>query len=214
MLLNTKLDIPKSFYIFVDIENPLTAQALKSTGTFSSSAYTMCKYDKSFLEKYIKGRVKYLPYKKSSNDMNISSPFYMSVVNEFSVEYDAERIREKFYPLYPSRMSAVYAFGDYDTCIRVSRKHDWDLESVRKFKLMEGNLTRVIKVNMEIVSQARSMYLNSIIDEEGKEILWKNYWSGLNYVPLNSQLANYSFGNFRVDDIYEYLIEGSVVLEE
>lgn len=214
MLLNTNLDIPESFYIFVDIENPLTAQALRSTRTFSSSAYTMCKYDKSFLEKYIKGRVKYLPYKRSSNDMNISSPFYTSVVNDFTVEYDAERIREKFYPLYPSRMSAVYAFGDYDTCIRVSRKHNWDLESVRKFKLIKGKLTRVIKVNMEIVSQARSMYLHSMLDEKGKEILWKNYWNGLNYVPINSHLANYSFGNFKVDDIYEYLIEGAVVLEE
>lgn len=214
MLLNTKSDIPESFYIFVDIENPLTAQALRTTRTFSSSAYTMCKHDKSFLEKYIKGRVKYLPYKRSGNDMNISSPFYTSVINEFSVEYDAERIREKFYPLYPSRMSAVYAFGDYDTCIRVSRKHNWDLETVRKFRLVKGNLTRVIKVNMEIVSQARSMYLNSMLDERGKEILWKNYWRGLNYVPVNSYLANYSFGNFKVDDIYEYLIEGSVVLEE
>lgn len=214
MLLNTKSDIPESFYIFVDTENPLTAQALKSTGTFSSSAYTMCRYDKSFLEKYIKGRVKYLPYKRSGNDMNVSSPFYTSVISEFSVEYDAERIREKFYPLYPSRMSAVYAFGDYDTCIKVSRKYDWELESVRKFRLIKGNLTRVIKVNMEIVSKARSMYLNSMLDEKGKEILWKNYWRGLDYVPINSYLANYSFGNFKVDDIYEYLIEGSVVLEE
>ncbi|MBI6872356.1 hypothetical protein [Clostridium aciditolerans] len=214
MLLNTKSDIPESFYIFVDTENPLTAQALRSTGTFSSSAYTMCRHDKSFLEKYIKGRVKYLPYKRSTNDMNISSPFYTSVINEFSVEYDAERIREKFYPLYPSRMSAVYAFGDYDTCIKVSRKYNWELESVKKFKLIQENLTRVIKVNMEVVSQARSMYFNSMLDEKGKEILWKNYWSGLNYVPLNSYLSNYSFGNFKVDDIYEYLIEGSVVLEE
>lgn len=214
MLLNSKKDIPENFYIFVDVDNPITERALRSTKTFSSSAYTMCKYSKSFLEKYIRGKVKYLPYKKCRQDMNTFSPYYMAVVNEFSIEYDAELVREKFYPLYPSRLSAVYAFGDYDTCIKVSKKHNWDLESVRRFKLVNNRLTRVVKVNMEIVSTSRSMNVHSNIDEETKELLWKNYWSGSSYIPINPYLANYSIGNLKVDDIFEYLIEGSLVLED
>jgi hypothetical protein len=214
MLLNTKTDIPEYFYIFVDMDNPLTARAINSTKTFSSSAYTMCKYSKPFLEKYIKGRVKYLPYKKCSQDMNTFSPYYLAVVNEFSIEYDAERVRERFYPLYPSRLSAVYAFGDYDTCIKVSKKHNWDLESVRRFKLINDKFTRVVKANMEIVSTSRSMNLHSTLDEETKELLWKNYWEGLSYIPINPYLANYYIGNLKVDDIFEYLIEGLLVLDE
>lgn len=214
MLLNARKDIPESFYIFVDIDNPVTARALRSTKTFSSSAYTMCKYSKSFLEKYIKGKVRYLPYKKCSQDMNTFSPYYMAIINEFSIEYDAERVREKFYPLYPSRLSAVYAFGDYDTCVKVSKKHNWDLGSVRRFKLIRDKLTRVIKANMEIVSVTRTMNIQSTSDEETKELLWKNYWMGSSYIPINPYLANYSIGNLKVDDIFEYLIEGSLVLEE
>lgn len=214
MLLNTKTDIPEYFYIFVDMENPLTERALKSTGAFSSSAYTMCKHSKSFLEKYTKGKVRYLPYKRCNQDMNTFSPYYLAVVNEYNIEYDAERVREKFYPLYPSRLSAVYAFGDYDTCIKVSKKHNWDLGSVRRFKLIDDELTRVVRVNMEIVSTSRSMNIFSNIDEETKELLWKNYWTGLSYMPINPYLSQYSFGNIWVDDIFEYLIEGSLVIEE
>lgn len=214
MLLNAQESIPQDFYIFVDTDNPITAKVIRTTKTFSSSAYTMCRHSKSFLEKYIKGKVKYLPYKECNQDMKVFSPYYMAVVNEFGIEYDAERIREKFYPLYPSRLSAVYAFGDYDTCVKVSKKHNWDLKSVRKFRLLNDRLTRVIKVNMEIVSATRSMNIHSNLDEKTRELLWKNYWRGLSYIPINPYLANYAIGNIKVDDIFEYLVEGSLVMEE
>lgn len=213
MLLNIKSDIPESFYIFVDHHNFLAQQALNSTKTFSSSAYTKCKHDESFLEKYLSGEVKYLPYKKSNQDLNIFSPYYKSVINDFDVEYDAECFREKYYPLYPSRLSAVYAFGDYKTCVKVSKKHDWDLRTVRKFKLINNKLTRVIRVNMQIVSMARNIYENAIFDKKMKEILWKNYWSGLSYIPTYSFYKNYPPSNLQVEDIFEYLVEGSLVLE-
>ena len=214
MLLNVRENIPKNFYIFVDTDNPITARAMRTTKTFSSSAYTMCRHSKSFLEKYIKGKVRYLPYKECSQDMKVFSPYYMAVVNEFGIEHDAERVREKFYPLYPSRLSAVYAFGDYDTCVKVSKKHNWDLKSVRRFELVNDRSTRVIKVNMEIVSATRSMDIHCNLDEETRELLWKNYWTGSSYVPIGPHLANYPIGTLKVDDIFEYLIEGSLIIDE
>lgn len=213
MLLNIKSDIPESFYIFVDPRNFIAKQALESTKTFSSSAYTKCKYDESFLQKYLRGEVKYLPYKKNKQELDIFSPFYRSVINNFEVEYDAECSREKYYPLYPSRLSAVYAFGDYQTCIKVSKKHNWDLRTVKKFKLVNNKLTRVVRVNMQIVSMARNIYEDAIFDKKMKEMLWKNYWSGVSYVPVYSYYKNYPPSNMKVDDIFEYLVEGSLVLE-
>ena len=214
MLLNVKSEIPKSFYIFVDSHNPLTVQTLRSTRAFSSSAYTKCYYDESFLEKYLKGGVKYLPYKKSNQDLDIFSPYYVSVVNYFDVEYDAECFRQKYYPMYPSRLSAVYAFGDYETCVKVSKIYQWDLKTVRKFKLVNNKLTRVIKVNMEIVSIARDIYKNHMFSKESKELLWENYWRGSSYIPTESYYENYPPSNLKVDEVFEYLIEGSLVLEE
>ena len=90
-------------------------------------------------------------------------------INDYMVEYDAELCRKYHYPQYPSRLSAIFAFGDYETCKEVDRKYDWDLSTVKKFRLNIDNLTRVIKVNMEIVSLMRTAYIRGFFDDETKD---------------------------------------------
>ena len=55
-----------------------------------------------------------------SSDNRSPSPYMLSAINDYRIEYDAEVFREKNYPLYPSRLSALYAFGDLETSKYVS----------------------------------------------------------------------------------------------
>lgn len=55
-----------------------------------------------------------------SSDNRSPSPYMLSAINDYRIEYDAEVFREKNYLLYPSRLSALYAFGDLETSKYVS----------------------------------------------------------------------------------------------
>lgn len=86
------------------------------------------------------------------------SSYCLTAVNDYRIEYDAEIHRKQNHPLYPSRLSSTYAFGDFETCREVSQKYDWNLDAVRQFKLLDCPLNRVAKVNMERVSLGRHAY--------------------------------------------------------
>lgn len=43
-----------------------------------------------------------------------------------------------YYPTFPSRLGALYAFADLDTCVKVSQKYGWNVKEVKKFKLFSG----------------------------------------------------------------------------
>jgi hypothetical protein len=77
------------------------------------------------------------------------SPYFLTAINNYRIEYDAEVHRERFHSIYPSRLSAIYAFADYETCIAVNKKYDWPLSEAHRFRLIEHPLNRVVKVNME-----------------------------------------------------------------
>jgi len=206
---------PETYYIFVSRYDRMAVHNLKFTKTFISAAYTYCTMDKDFLRKYLDGTATYLPYLRANPDLMVPSPYQMTAINDYRVEYDAEYYRLLRFPTYPSRLSAIFAFGDFETCEEVSRKYGWDLSTVRQFKLIRDDLTRITKVNMEVVSLARTAYRHSASDIETIEYIWNHYWSGAGNLQLEiPNIQDFGRQVLASGEIWEYLIEGSLVLVE
>lgn len=213
MLLNKKESIPEKFYIFVNQLNPMTHNNFNITKTFVSAAYAQCSMFDDFSKKYLGGQVNYLPFGLANEqDLKVVSPFHLSAINDYMTEYNAELARKYNFPLYPSRLSATFAFGDYETCQEVSKKYGWSLSEIREFKLTQKNpFVRVIKVNMEIVSLAR--YANKISSNDQQTInkIWNSYWSGEGEIRLDLPDIAGKRQIKSSGEIWEYLIEGAVV---
>jgi len=216
MLLNdTTSLIQNEFYVFIDQYRPMTVLNLKNTKCFISAAYSNCSLDPNFLKKYLEGDVDYFPFIPHEKDLPIISPYCLSAINYYRVEYDAELCRKNYYPKYPSRLSAIFAFGDYETCEKVNKKYDkWDLRTVKKFRLNIDDWTRVIKVNMEIVSYMRLAYIRGFFDDKTKNDIWKNYWNGTGDIDLELPDVESERKIHHSGEIFEYLIEGKLVLIE
>ena len=213
MILNTGENIPDEFYIFVS-PYPTTTWNLNLGKGFSSAGYDNCS-DSDFKTKYLNGTVTYLPFQPSKSDLITISPYCMTAINSYRIEYDAEVCRSRLFPKYPSRLSATYAFGDYESCEKVHAKHGWDLQSIKKFKLVEDELTRVVKVNMEIVSLAKYAYRILPFRAEDIESLWKAYWQGNGTISVELPVVDLSkWKKQNSGEIWEYLIEGWVDLIE
>jgi len=214
MLMNLEEKIPDIFYIFVNQYNPITVHNLNFTKCFTSAAYAYCGSSDDFIKKYLNGTATYLPYKLNEMDLKFLSPYFLSAINDYKIEYDAENYRAQNFPLYPSRFSAIYAFGDYETCELVSQKYNWDISTVKKFKLDKDLLTRVVKVNMEIISLSRLAYKISMVNNETINTIWNNYWSGNGNFQIELPSTNMHHKIYQANDFFEYLIEGKIILQE
>ncbi len=192
----------------------MTAHNLRFTRRFVSAAWTQITYDPEFLAKYIAGTVIYPPFLPGRNDLKVLSPFCLSAINDYRVEYDAERTRQMFFPFLPSRLSAIYAFGNYESCIEVSKRYGWNLATVRRFHLVPNAMARVHKCNMEIVSLARQAYLTSQFNEDSVTSLWRDYWSGKGNLAMNLVDEKLQPRVCQSGELWEYLIEGEMVLAD
>nr|WP_298409905.1 hypothetical protein [uncultured Halomonas sp.] len=210
-LVNIDEEAPDTFYIFVNQFNPITHHNFNLTKSFFSGAADSCS-DAGFLKKYIEGKVRYLPYEPCHNDVLGVSPYFLTAINDYRIEYDAEVYRERHHPLYPSRLSALHAFGNLETCELVSQKYHWPLDTVQKFRLKDWPLTRIAKVNMEHVSLARHAYKVSMLEDIDK--LWAGYWSGFDNIILELPAAGFERKKYDSGVIWEYLIEGIVECTE
>ncbi len=225
--------IPKTFYVFVNLKNNLTRRNFENTGCICSSAFlqvinecdklTLNKYLKGiimgytsfnglttdFTEKYMNGNIDYLPFKLNlDSDINFVSFFHKNITNDYAIEYAAEITRRTFFSKLPSRLSCCYAFGDYESCIEVNRKYGWDLSTVREFELINNQMNRVAKVNMEIVSLARHAERVSSLDELTQQQIWNSYWTGLDGIKVELPTFNDQKDIFDSGLMWEYLIEG------
>ena len=211
MLLNIAEPIPTEFFVFVDKMNLMAQLNLQNTNIFFSGTVFHWN-DSNFIEKYLNGKVDYLPFViNTKKDTKVVSAFENSLTAQYRTEYNAEMHRTNNFPHYPSRLSAVFAFGDFETCKQVSLKHKWDLSSVKRFKLLPNNLNKVAKVNMEIVSLDR--YVTKVLMSDAVTIsqIWNSYWTGLGNVQLELPTVE-GRKLFYSDVIWEYLIEGQVQL--
>ena len=209
--------VPEIFYIFVDPSRIITQHNLQITKQFISAGYGSLGIDSKFDEKYKKGEVDYVPYELKESDLLMLSPYYWSAINDIRIETDAEIVRRERFKFLPSRLSCIYAFGTFEDCEIASERYDWDLNTVKMFKLISNDpYVRIAKVNMEIVSLARDFYKNTSMDWENREYIWIHYWSGNGNIKMAGP-SNEVLGLRKMYDsdlLYEYLIEGALKLIE
>jgi len=205
VFINIKEKIPQEFFVFVNFSNPVAANNYK-VGAYTSAACSTWKNEET-LKKYLNGTLRYLPFEQSERDVHALSPYCLTAINDYRVEYDAELTRTSLFPLYPSRLSATYAFGNLETCKLVSSKYGWDINTVRRFTLLDTPLNRVVKVNMEHVTLARHAY--KVASMGNIEAIWKAYWSGVANIQMEfPDGENFSINTRDSGIIWEYLIEG------
>lgn len=213
-LMNIDEEVPREFFVFINSSNPVTKNNIELTGQFTSSGITEALISKEKLNEYLSGTMQYAPYVPNPIQNYSISLFSLSVTNEYSVEYEAEYIRKAYFPLYPSRFACIYAFGDYETCRKVAKLYNWDINTVKKFKLLYNPLNRVVKVNMEHVSLWRGIKSTyTSFDKKDIDNFWKSYWRGDKEIDVEIPHINLKDKNIiSSGTIYEYLIEGTLKL--
>jgi len=235
---NSSEKIPDTFYIFLSKYNLVSKHNIEKTGCIFSTGFfqAITETDKNFANKYLKGSISsfspnytkienfteqfingtidYLPFTQNKKiNLGLTSLFSNSITSNYRTEYNCELSRKYYFPTYPSRMSSCYAFGDYETCELVSKKHNWDISSVRKFKLLPHSYNKVAKVNMEIISLERYANTISILDTQTQGRIWRSYWNGAGNIKIELPAIN---GRQEIESkvVWEYLVEGILKLDE
>lgn len=205
-------DVSDRFFVFVNESLPTVAQNIQFTRRITSGAaggWT----DPAFIEKYLNNEIDWLPFVQNPTGSPWLSFFSGGLVAAYAVELDAEVCRRQYFPDLPSRLSAVYAFGDYASCERAATLYGWPLGTVRELRLLDHPLTRLAKVNMEIVSLARYAYAVSMLDPSERQALWRSYWSGEHDVAMDLPAAPPGAREVRHSGVlWEYLIDGALEL--
>ncbi len=171
-VLNTGEQAPESFFIFVKADNFLAQRNLEF-GMYTSSAINGCMADETARQPWVTGRADFLP----RGGWPAISPFAATSGEGTSrLGVQLERFRQANFRFLPSRLSAVFAFGDMASCLRAAFTHGWDLTTVREFQLQPLPINRVARVNMEMITHARYMEAagTSIADDR----ICLHYWSG------------------------------------
>ncbi len=200
--MNTNENIPEILYVFqlyddtpigkIYRENFETTKTIKSAGI-----YNLLKDD--YRNKFVNGDIEYVDILNNNFSNRLSKFGFENINNEFEVEL--ERYRMKKYKTYPSRLSCIYAFGDYETCKLVSQIYKWSLDEIKEFKII--NLHSACKVHMEIVSYLKGKMQNFSFEEIEK--YYDKYWKGerIDKISIDNKMLS-------VSPIYEYLIEGEI----
>jgi hypothetical protein len=216
--MNTRENLPEYFYLFVDMDNPITYLNLNTTKCLFSSVIGDLFIPEIF-KSYMDGTIDYLPFVLNPNVARKSMSMYQNTVtSEYRTEYNCEIFRKTYFSLFPSRLSAIYAFGDYESCKKAIEMHHksydyWNIDSIKKFKLEDNPFNRVVKVNMEIVSWERTANRISSLDQNTQKLIWSTYWSGKTGDAFDLPLIN-NREIFKIETLWEYLIEGRIKLVE
>jgi hypothetical protein len=207
------LTVPEWVYVFVNPQSPMAVMNLRITGRYVSSALADVEIDPQFAAAYRDGTADFLPFVPNpSVSTSVISPFVAGVISDYRVEIDAELFRRRHFPQAPSRLTGVFALDDYATCQTVSATHNWNLGQVQRFK--PQNVLRAARVNMDIVSLARTAYLRSAVDVALVEHLWTAYWSGADHCEVDLPSVDAMTRQIcRVGVTWEWLIDG-VLLHE
>lgn len=214
-LINKNESAPKEFYIFLDFGDNIYDYVNQHNYCLSGvmiSAALKRYLGEGNLTNYENGEIDYLPFVRTDMpNMFIPSAFILKTINEYNLEHNLEWYRRNNLKKYPSRFSSIFAFGDYESCKEVSKRHGWNLSSVKKFRLYEGlgelkKYVRIGKFNMEIISMLRGTPVMCFPIEDQEE-LYKKYWTG-----EGNTIIDFMGERIESGGIYEYLIEG--MLEE
>lgn len=191
-------EYPSRLYVFVDRSNFVTANNIAVTGVFTSADPLLLGRDN-------------LPFVPNPEFGGGLTPFLSRTISEYRVEYDAELARRRHAPDAPSRLTAVYAFGDEESCRVAVGRHGWDPSEVQVFTLVPGTALRVRRVNMEIVSLARAVYHRAAWSHDDIDALWRAYWQGAEDFAVEMPTPR-GHESKRSGCLWEYLIEGAIRL--
>lgn len=205
--------IPNEFFLFANRNRFGRPVPTVKSGSYLSAAYAACEVDESFAVKYRNGTANYLPYLSQESDLPTVPEHVLSVDTGFRVEYDAEATRREFFPFAPSRVSALFAFGDEETCKRAHDYFAWDIKHVVRAKLQRGENVRVWRVNMEIISILREVYAATRSVGRYSET-WKSYWAGEGNITIRLPHGLTHSGRKSVNTgiMWQYLIEGRLTV--
>ena len=219
--LNTNELLPEYFYVFLHSDRMWHLKwNFRLSKTLTSASITNALFDTDASNKYFAGDIDYIPFVPNPNvDMKSPSSFSLREVSNYMVDYNAELFRKQHNTTktYPSRFGCIYAFGSLKDAQKAAEEWNFDLNDLRNFKLKDiGAFTRVIKVNMQIISQMWDIGTGATFHPEMNEIIWSHYWGGGAELPL--EVPNLKTGaglqtiNYGV--IWEYLIDGQLELVE
>jgi hypothetical protein len=205
------MELPESFFIFVSQLHPMAYMNYANSGSFTSR-FAQFLLSEDGLRQLDSGELDPMPFAPNPNVYPLLSPFSVSAMTECRVEWDAETARRRHEHMAPSRMSAVYAFGDEDTCREVAARYGWPLDTVRRFQLANEWPYRVIRVNMEIVSLLRTVYPLASWQEEHLDDIWRRYWKGDGNVDVETPDLHegQNWRRWSSGVTWEWLIEGKL----
>jgi hypothetical protein len=208
-------DIPDIFYVFCNTADLGCWHDLQFTHSITSAGIAACQ-DAAFLKTYQDGTADYFPFvPNSGRSTGFTSFFSAALTAEYRVEYDVERIRRMEFSRAPSRFSCVFAFGALEDCQKASQIYRWNIQEVRRFRLVDHRLNRVARVNMDVVSLMRSGYRKGSWTEDRSIAIWRHYWSGAEGLSIDIPAVENDRPTRRamsVGTLWEYLIEGRLEL--
>lgn len=220
-LLNIDEEAPEIFYIFIGQGKSGFCRGnfwnYNLTKKITSSGFNGIMNNLGKVQDFIDGNIIYAPFIPNKTTLNSASSHTMAVVSGYNVEYMLEYTRFNNYKNYPSRFSCVYAFGDYESCVKANKLYKWELKNVRKFKLKKTNTvldscTKIVKCNMEIVTKMWNCDA-ALFAKDSIANVTNAYWQGLGQIATEVQDIDTSLVTQEVSEVlYEYLIEG--ILEE
>lgn len=203
--------LPKVFWVSIDPDNPVAQLNAVQIGTISSAAFSACGVDQAVIPKYMQGTLEYLRFVENANaDVPVISQHFLTVTNDYLVEYNAEVARRQLDPLLPSRLSAVYAFGRKKDAVAAARRARRPIWNVHAFELIEAPLTRVHRANMEVVSVMRTATRNGTFAPSELDAIWRHYWSGGEEITIEFTGADQQRRLETTGITWEYLIEGAL----
>jgi hypothetical protein len=201
--------VPEAFYLFTSKNRFGVPEILVDGKSYISAAYAACRINEAFAAKYRAGAVNYLPYQPQESDLPNVPKHILSVDTGFRLEFDGESVRKEHYPYAPSRVSAIFAFGDEDSCKRAHDYYAWDVKRVRRATLRKDPNVRVWRVNMEIVSALREIY--ALSRSVGRYAdAWSAYWAGEGSlsIRLPKEAAHAGRRTVNTGTLWQFLIEG------
>lgn len=206
--------IPEVFYLFTNRNRFGRAEPSAASGSYVSAAFAACEVDERFAAKYRNGTANYLPYLPQESDLPSVPTHILSTDTGFRAEYDAENVRREYYPFAPSRVSALYAFGDEETCKRAHDYYAWDIKRVVTARLRLGKDVRIWRVNMEIISILREAYATTQAVGHYDDA-WRSYWTGEGNIAIRLPRGITHSGRKSVNTgiMWQYLIEGRLEVE-
>lgn len=219
-LLNIQENAPDVFYVFIGLGNSIESKInyynYQLNKTLVSGGFKNLEIDPEKTEDFLNGNIIYAPFVPNKTTFNSPTSHMMGVINGYQVEYILEYHRPK---TYPSRFSCIYAFGDYESCVKANKLYPnmFDMSKIKKFKLKKINndldrCIKTVKCNMEIVTRMWNCGITTFLPES-IETIANAYWSSCGQVATERQ--NIETGRYiqKISDVlYEYLIEG--ILEE